>query len=118
MKEVGSPGAPASGSRHRARLKTAGWLILVLGLGSAGLVYWLGTRSVDSQQDLALIGYSRARSRQMSMLYGKSGLLIDDLCESLKRPGTQASLIASLAVLLSSGCFYLARFPENRADAS
>lgn len=111
--EIDNSGATASGSRRRARLRTVGFLILVLGLGSAGLVYRLGTRPAEAQPDLALVGYSRSRSRQMSMLYGKSGLLIDDLCESLKHPGTQGVLLASFAALVASGCFYLARFPEN-----
>lgn len=116
MTDIDKPDPAASGFGHKARLRMVGFIILLLGLGSAGLVYWLGARPLDPNQDLALVGYSRARSRQMGMLYGKSGLLIDDLCESLKRPGTQAVLIASFSALIASGCFYLARFPERTVE--
>ena len=60
-----------------------------------------------------MVGYNRAESRQMGMLFGKMGLLIEDWTNDLKQPGTQATLIASASILISLGCFYFARLLEN-----
>ncbi len=90
-----------------------GVLVLLLGVGSAGVVYWMGTRAPDFSDDLSMVGYNKAESRQMGRLYGQSGLIIEDLFNNLKRPGIQATIIAAVAMLFASGCFYLARFPEN-----
>ena len=104
---------PDPSRKQRARLRIIGVIVLLLGIGSAGIVYCFGSRSADSTEDPLLAGYSeaqsRAESRQMGLLYGKSGVLIDDLCDDLKRPGTQAIIIASVSALIASGCFYLAR---------
>jgi hypothetical protein len=104
---------PDPSRKLRARLRQIGVVVLLLGIGSAGIVYWIGIRSADSTEDPLLAGYSeaqsRAESRQMGLLYGKSGVLIDDLCDDLKRPGTQAAIIAGVSALIAAGCFYLAR---------
>jgi flagellar basal body-associated protein FliL len=107
-----TPG-PDSTSKQRARLKMIGVLVLLLGVGSAGIVYWMGTRAPDYSDDLSMVGYNRAEARQMGRLYGQSGLMIEDLSNNLKRPGIQATIIAVVATLFGSGCFYLARFSEN-----
>jgi len=110
---------PDPSSKQRARLRMIGVIVLLLGLGSAGAVYWLGTRSADSSDDPSIAGYadatSRAESRQMGMLYGKMGVLTEDLCNALKRPGTQAIIIAAISMLIASGCFYFAR-PSGHGD--
>ena len=54
----------------------------------------------------------------MGRLYGQAGLMIEDLSNNLKRPGIQATLIATVATLFAFGCFYLARFPENDGEAA
>ena len=41
------------------------------------------------------------------------GLLIEDLSDELKRPGTQAIIIAGAATLVALGCFYFARLLDN-----
>jgi peptidoglycan/LPS O-acetylase OafA/YrhL len=103
-----------SSSKRRARwLKMIGVIVLLLGISSAGLVYWMGTRSPDVSDDLSMLGYNRAQTRQMGMLYGKMGLLIEDWSNDLKQPGTQAILIASASILITLGCFYFARLLEN-----
>lgn len=107
--------APHVPSRRQARLRTVGVLVFLLGIGSAEMVYWMGTRSPDLTDNLSMVGYNRTRSRQMGMLYGKMGLMIDDLTDDLKRPGTQAAIIATLSVFVASACFYLAR-PLNQGD--
>ena len=90
-----------------------GVIVLLLGISSACLVYWIGTRSPDLSDDPSMVGFNRTESRQMAMLYGKMGLLIEDWTNDLKQPGTQAILIASATILIALGCFYFARLLEN-----
>ena len=87
--------------------------MLLLGFGGAGTVYILGTRSVDLSDDLSMVSYDKAQSRQMEILYGKSGGLIEDWSNDLKQPNTQAFIIASVSVIIASGCFYFARLAGN-----
>ena len=89
-----------------------GIVVLVLGFSAAGLVYWIGTRG-NQNDDLEMIGYNRSESRQMGMLYGKSGIIMDDLLDDLKRPGTQAAIIAGISALIALGCFHFARPLES-----
>jgi hypothetical protein len=103
--------SPDLSSKRAAWLRTIGLIVLVLGIASAGLVYW--TRSPDMSDDLSMLGYNKAQTRQMGMLYGKMGLLIEDWANDLKQPGTQAMLIASASILITLGCFYFARLLEN-----
>jgi hypothetical protein len=100
---------PRSSFKRAARLRTIGLIMLVLGLGSAGLVYWLGTRSPDLMDDLSMLGYNKAQTRQMGMLYGKMGPVIEEWFDDLKQPGTQAEIIVVVSILVAAGCFYFAR---------
>jgi hypothetical protein len=95
-----------------------GIILLVLGLGSAGMVYWLESRAPDHSDDPAMVGFNRSEERQMGILYGKQGELIEDLTNSLKQPGTQAWLIALAAGIVAAGCFYFARILEAEAKAA
>ena len=104
---------PNSSLKRQSRLKAIGVIVLVLGIAGACLVYWIGTRSPDLSDDLSMVGFNRAESRQMAMLYGKMGLLIEDWVNDLKQPDTQAILIASATILIALGCFYFARLLEN-----
>jgi flagellar basal body-associated protein FliL len=90
-----------------------GVIVLVLGLGSAGVVYWLGTRSPDVMDDLSMVGYNKAQTRQMGMLYGKMGPVIEEWFDDLKQPGTQAEIIVVISVLIAAGCFYFAPWMDN-----
>ena len=110
---------PVSLSKRRARrLRTIGIIVLALGLAAAGLVYWLGTRDADLNNDPSMQGFNRAEQRQMGQLYGKSGLLIDQWLEDLKQPGTQAVLIAGFSAVVFAGCFYFARLLEYDDEAA
>jgi hypothetical protein len=101
---------PVSPSKRRARrLRMIGVIVLVLGIGGAGIHYWLRTRSPDFSNDLSMVVYNRAETRQMGQLYGKSGLLIEQWSEDLKQPGTQAIIIVLISSLITAGCFYFAR---------
>jgi len=101
--------SPDSSSKRVARLRMIGIVVLVLGLGGAGLIYWLGTRSPDVMDDLSMVGYNKAQTRQMGMLYGKMGPVIEEWFDDLKQPGTQAEIIVVASTLIAAGCFYFAR---------
>jgi drug/metabolite transporter (DMT)-like permease len=108
---------PLSPARRRVRrYQFAGLVILLLGFGGAGLVYWQGTRAADLADDPSMTGFFKAESRQMGMLYGQQGVLLEDLKHDLKEPGTQAVLIVAASVILAAGCFYFARLLEAEAE--
>ena len=98
------------------RLRVFGVVALVLGLGSAVAFYWIRTHSGEPTEDELLLGNARAESHQMGLLYGKMGLLTQELSDDLKQPGTQACLIAAFAVLIAAGCFYLARLEDDNDE--
>jgi flagellar basal body-associated protein FliL len=102
-----------SGKRRARRLKIIGVAILLLGIAGAGVVYWLGTRSADLSDDLSMVGYNKPEQRQMEILYGKQGELIEDWSNDLKQPGTQAIIIAVISALAAGGCFYFARLLDD-----
>ena len=97
------------------RWRLASWLVLALGLVGAGTVYWLGTRSDNLADDPAMTGFNRASARQMAVLYGKQGRLVEDLSDALKRPGTQAILIVGAATVVALGGFRVAHVLEEEA---
>ena len=107
---------PRPSSSHSTRLRMAGVIVLALGIAGAGVVYWLGTRSPDASDDLSMLGYNKARTRQMEQLYGKSGLLIEEWTDDLKQPGTQAILITVVSTLIAAGCFYFARLSDSDGE--
>src|ERR1700690_3598543 len=100
---------PVPPRQHPKRLRLIGVLVLVLGFAGAGAVYWMGTHSGEPTEDELLPGNARAESRQMQILYGKMGLLTQELSDDLKQPGAQAIIIAAFSILAAAGCFYFAR---------
>ena len=92
-----------------------GVIILALGMISAGIVYWMGTRSADLSDDLLMAGYDKPETRQMEILYGKEGELIEDWSNDLKQPGTQAFIIVLSAAVIAGGCLFLLDCPEDDA---
>jgi hypothetical protein len=105
-----TPGSISSSRRRARKLRIIGGIALVLGIAGAGIVYW--TRSPDLSDDLSMTGYNRAETRQMEILYGKQGELIEDWSNDLKQPGTQAVIIVVAAALVAGGCFYFARLSD------
>jgi hypothetical protein len=104
---------PVSPAKRRAgRFRMTGIIVLVLGIGGAGLIYWLGTRAADVSGDLSMVGYNKAEERQMGMLYGKQGELIENWSNDLKQPDTQAFIIVATSILVASGCFYFGRLSD------
>jgi hypothetical protein len=94
--------------KRRRRLRTIGTIVLLIGLSTAGIVYWIGSRSAKLQDDPMMVGYGRPQERNMELLYGRMGRTIEDLSDDLKRPGTQAALIAGVSIVVAVGCFYFA----------
>jgi hypothetical protein len=109
---------PISLSRRLSRrLKIIGIVILLSGIIGAGVVYWIGTRSEDLSDDLSMVGFNKPAQRQMAILYGKQGELIEDWSNDLKQPGTQAIIIVVAAALVAGGCFYFARLLDYDDEA-
>jgi hypothetical protein len=92
-----------------------GIIVIVLGLGCAGIVYWTETRSANLSDDPSMIGYSRSQTRQMETMYGAAGGMTDDLLNALKRPGVHAAIIVAISTIVAAGCFYFSR-PANDRD--
>jgi len=105
--------SPDSSCKQCARLRIIGVIVLLLGIGSACIVYCIGIRSADLSDDPSMVRDNLAASRQMGILYGKMGLLIEDWSDELKRPGTQAIIIIGAATLVALGCFYFARLLDH-----
>lgn len=73
------------------------------------MIYWRGMRTADVPDELSMTGYNKPQQRQMRLLYGKQGELIENWSNDLKQPGTQAIIIAGISVLIATGGFYFAR---------
>ena len=92
-----------------ARFRLAGVVILVSGLVAAGVLYWARTRNPALEDDPMMLNYSKPERMQMGVMYGKMGMLIEDLQDDLSQPGTQAFLIVAGSAVLSWACFFAAR---------
>ena len=101
-------------SRRSARLRTVGLVVLFAGLIGAGILYW--NRGPDLSDDPSMLGFNKAQERQMGVLYGKMGTLIEDWSDDLKRPGTQATLILMVSGLIAAGCFYFAPWLDQDGE--
>lgn len=106
---------PAGVQRRIRRLRWSAALILVLGLVGAAVVYWVGSRREALPDDPAMVGFDRATQRQMGLLYGKQGQLIEDLNNWVKQPGTQALLVAAGAAVVALVLFQASRVLEFEA---
>ena len=104
--------------RNRTKqLRVAGIMFLLLGLTTAGAVYGIRTHAGGSAEDELLAENARAQSRQMGILYGRMGVLTQQLFDHLRQPGTQACLIAAASVVVAVGCFYAARLSAEDDEA-
>jgi hypothetical protein len=104
--------------RQARRLRIAAAVVLLLGIFGADLVYWLGTRSVDSPDVLPVAGEDKAQTRQEELIMGKQTVLVDEWGRDLKRPGTKAAIIVVTAALVAAGCFYFARLLDQAGQRS
>ena len=106
---------------RREALNTAGIVVLLLGLGSAGIVYFTGQRQPLDQananvtgeyQDGTLsVGDSKKLSRTIEMNWGKLGVLTEKWShwrDALSQPKPLSFTIATLSALVAYACFYAA----------
>jgi hypothetical protein len=104
----------STGTRQARRLRMIAVIVLLLGLAGECLVYWNETHSAGPSEDPAMSGNEKAVARQKAILYGNQAVLVDELTNALRQPGTQAFIILGLAALLGGGCLYFARLLEKR----
>jgi len=104
-------------NREKARLRLVGIVILAVGLISAGLLYWL--RTGNSNLDQIRESQAHAESRQMQLLYGRSGGITSDLSNLLEEPSAQALVIIVVSAIIAAGCFYLGQpIRENDTNSA
>jgi hypothetical protein len=117
---------PSTSVQRRAELlKTIGVVILVLGLGSATVVYWSGQSRSGSQSnhqetlnaekgwnDSTLApGDTKGSSRTIEMNFGKVAVLIVNWLhrwQQLKPHESLAITIAAISILTALSCFFVA----------
>ena len=102
--------------RLARRLRKIGVAVLVLGALFAGVVFWHGRESTRLAEDPSMDRFNKANQRQMELMYGKMGTVTEDLAQQLKRPATQAAIIAIGSVLVAVGCFYFARLASYQGE--
>jgi flagellar basal body-associated protein FliL len=107
---------PDSTGKRRKWLRTVGVLILLLGLGAAGIVYWTGSPPEDLSADPSTARSYKTESRDIEVNFGKMGLLMNDLQNDLKYPGTQALIIITASILAASGCFLFAHWLDGGGE--
>jgi hypothetical protein len=76
-------------------------------VAAAAVVFW--RRSPELPDDASTAGFYKSTSRQMGVMYGQFGVLLDELRSDLKRPGVQAIIILATATLAMFVCLYIAR---------
>jgi hypothetical protein len=102
--------------RHAATLNTVGVIVLLVGIGSASLVYRLGqnpsptsgTNSSWIDSTLSLTD-SKTSTRDIELYGGKLEVLMVKCLDWLRRPGSLAIIIAVISTLVALGCFLVAR---------
>ncbi len=108
-----------SPARQRAKwLRLIGFGVLLLGMIGATEVYRQGLLASDWMEDPSMVGYNRAESRQMGLLFGRQGAMLMEFNETLQNPRTQAIIILVVAVLLAGGCWYFAHLLDRDNQSS
>jgi len=95
--------------RRSGQFRLAGMIILISGIAGALLLYWVRTRGPQVADDPRMLGFYKKEDLQMRQLYGKSGMLANDLVSALERPDTQAILIGGISTAVSLGCFFISK---------
>jgi hypothetical protein len=111
---------PSSSRKRRAAFNALGVLVLFLGLGGAGLIYYgsaqrrsaapstgQGTPAAEGgwQDGTLSLPDSKKSSRDLELYYGKAGMLAVRLRDWVEQPGTLAIIIATVSTLAAMGCF-------------
>ena len=95
------------------RLRVVGTIVLVCGLAGALIRYRLEVRSHALTLDELLPGDAQRRARQTGILMGSFVVTLLGWLDALKDPGTQALIMAGAAVLVTLGCFRVARLLDT-----
>ena len=100
--------------RQVTLLNTIGVVVLVLGIGSALLLYRQSRPATSNTngewKDTSLsMTESKANTRDIEMYGGKLEVLMVKFQDWFRRPESQAIVIATFSVLLGAGCFLVAR---------
>jgi hypothetical protein len=105
-----------SAFRHATTLNIVGVIVLFVGLGGAGLVYWLGqnraapsTTNGDWQDGTLSLTDSKISTRDIELYGGKLEVVMVKFLDWLQHPSSLAIVIAVISVLIAVGCFLLAR---------
>src|ERR1700722_13908142 len=108
---------PASASTPGAKFRTAGVIILLIGLVSAGLVYWLSTPAEVLPDELTTPENNKKAARSIETDFGKMGDFSYALGEDLKDPLNRAAIVAIASILVAAGCFYIAHLQDRDPHA-
>ena len=104
-------------NNRSARYKKIGIAVLVVGIVGALVLYLVRVHMAESADSLTAQydnSTERTETRQMGMLYGKSGQQMQDLIDDLKYPGPQSVIIGLVAFIIAMGFFTAARpLPED-----
>jgi hypothetical protein len=103
-------------AKRRTQLRTLGILVLLLGLGGAGAVYWTGAPPDDLSADPATARAYKTQARDIEINFGKMGVLMNELEDDLQYPGTQAAIITVVSIIVASGCFFFAHWKESGGE--
>ena len=105
-----------SAFRHAATLNTVGVIVLLVGIGSAVLVYRHGqthtatsTVTGDWKDSTLSASDSKVSTRDIELYGGKVEVLMVKWLARLQRPASLAIILVTVAALIALGCFLLAR---------
>lgn len=119
-----NPFRQISPARIGLALRLLGVLVLLMGLGSAALIWRADDRAAEQLTNPAAplaASDSRKQSREIEIYYGKTGVLMERWREELgdlTHGKPLAKLIAVFTLIAACGCFYLAeRWPLAGADS-
>ncbi|MDE3154310.1 MAG: hypothetical protein KGN76_04370 [Acidobacteriota bacterium] len=107
---------PAAVRRLRDRFRAAAFIVLIVGVVGAGLLYWLETRSAQPSMEELMPGYTKMNDRQMGILFGQTGVFLSDGLDKLKQPGVQAIILVVAALLIAWGCFHVSRLLDQSQE--
>ncbi len=109
-----------SSSNHPAVLNKVGLIVLLVGLVSALVVYWVGQNRAARQQpattadgewrdgSLSTVD-SKIANRDIELYGGPVEMLMVRFDEAMKHPEWQAVIIAAVSTLIALACFLAAR---------
>ena len=108
-------------NNRSARYKKIGIAVLVVGIVGALALYFVRVHMAESADSLTEQydnSTERTETRQMGMLYGKSGQQMQDLIDDLKYPGPQSVILGLVAFIMAMGFFTAARpLPEDEEQS-